>query len=784
MLELRSYQNAAISDLGQRFKELWIRRETKCPFNFIAPTGSGKTIIMAEFCRTLKTNLSINEEFCFVWISIGGKNDGSLYKQSLNKFKEYLGNGAALNLIDIEDITPVDEIPDQSILFVNWDALTTKDKEKLILTRSNENCEDSIWGDLISRTKARRKIILIIDESHRNAHSELAQEIANQIDPKVIINVSATPINGYTRGSDVKINDSDVIDSGIIKQSIIFQTEEDIKIANEYKDLDQDEKMLQLAVNKRLEIIEAYRKLNLNINPLVMIQLPNDSDKFSEKGNILKEKIINFLDKKIREEYATKKYQNVVEPSNYRAIWLSNEQENMDSITRNDSQIDYLIFKQAASTGWDCPRASILVMFREIGNPIFKTQVLGRIRRMPEGMHYPLSVLNNGYVYTNYTKNSITQKWTEPNLPKIFKSRRKPEIETFFLVSEYIGRTDFNTLVSTEDKWQNIFIETANEHFNTARDANLDKNLENFINKNGKLSKKISNKIIIDAKIDSPDPETLDWLNTVKEADYQLSETDIERYYDYLCYDVLKKQSDQQAIYNAARSKSPLKKALNVYFKNILGLKNFYPEIINELVNEQSEIQKVIRDALIKFKVFHDSFVEKKERLSTNEVEIPPLELGFTEEYKEIKVNKNVYNKFYFPKNDKSSGNELSFIEFLENNKKVKWWHKQGDHGKEFFSLIYKEPAEIQNGKFANALFYPDWIVKSIDDEIWILETKKGHTSVENSLNTREKMKSFNAWLKKNKLYKGGIVQPNKNEWYLVESIDDKGNIKQKKLEF
>ena len=161
MLELRSYQNTAISDLDQRFKELWIRKETKCPFNFIAPTGSGKTIIMAEFCRTLKTNLSINEEFCFVWISIGGKNDGSLYKQSLNKFKEYLGNGAALNLIDIEDITPVDEIPDQSILFVNWDVLTTKDKEKLILTRSNENCEDSIWGDLISRTKIRRKIITI-----------------------------------------------------------------------------------------------------------------------------------------------------------------------------------------------------------------------------------------------------------------------------------------------------------------------------------------------------------------------------------------------------------------------------------------------------------------------------------------------------------------------------------------------------------------------------------------------------------------------------------------------
>jgi type III restriction enzyme len=89
---------------------------------------------------------------------------------------------------------------------------------------------------------------------------------------------------------------------------------------------------------------------------------------------------------------------------------LSDEQENLESITSNRSNIDYLIFKQAAATGWDCPRASILVMFREIGNPIFKTQVLGRIRRMPEAKHYNLSILNNGYVFTNYTKNSITQK--------------------------------------------------------------------------------------------------------------------------------------------------------------------------------------------------------------------------------------------------------------------------------------------------------------------------------------------------------------------------------------
>ncbi len=787
MFELRNYQKKAIEDLDIRFKELWCRKETQYTFNLIAPTGSGKTIIMAEFCHTLKTNLSINEEFCFVWFSIGGKSEGSIYKQSLDKFKKYLGDDTTLNLMDIENITPNDEMQDQSVLFVNWDSLVAKNKEGLKLTRSNENCDESIWVDLVNKTKSKRKIILIVDESHLNSHSELANEIKEQIDPKIIINVSATPINGYNKGSDVKIDDIDVIESGIIKQSIIFQTDDEIKLINEFENLDQDEKMLKLAVNKRNEILKAYRKLNIDINPLVMIQLPNDSEKYSEQGDKIKEKVIKFLDKEIINEHNSEAM--VIDPSNYRAIWLSGERddrEKLELITNNKSNIDYLIFKQAAATGWDCPRASILVMFREIGNPIFKTQVLGRIRRMPEGKHYPLSLLNNGYVYTNYSKNSIVSKWTDSNKPKFLKSKRKNEIESFELISEYISRTDYNTLISSEDKWQNIFIDTANKYFKTSRDEkNKSVNLKNFEKKNGKLNTKIDNKIIVDAKIDSPDAETQEWLKTIKETEYELSRTDIERYYDFLCYDTLKKQSDEQAIYNAARSKSPLKKALNVYFKNVLGLNGFYyPQIINELNNQFSKLQKVIKEALINFKPIHDAEVRSKEKISLPKIEIPPEELGFTDEYKIMDVKKNVYDRFYTPKNDKSNGNELEFIDFLENNEKVEWWHKQGDHGKHFFSIIYKEQDEIQNDRFVNALFYPDWIVKTKDKHIWILETKKGATGVKNNLLTQQKMKALKEWFNKNKAYSGGIIEPGRDGWYLIDSIDSNGNIKQRKFNF
>jgi len=55
---------------------------------------------------------------------------------------------------------------------------------------------------------------------------------------------------------------------------------------------------------------------------------------------------------------------------------LSEKKENLELVEKNNSPINFLIFKQAAATGWDCPRASILVMFREIKNPSFHIQTV------------------------------------------------------------------------------------------------------------------------------------------------------------------------------------------------------------------------------------------------------------------------------------------------------------------------------------------------------------------------------------------------------------------------
>jgi type III restriction enzyme len=182
--------------------------------------------------------------------------------------------------------------------------------------------------------------------------SDLASEIISGINPKIIIEVSATHRSEYNPAVDVKVDEPDVIDSGLIKQQILFQTEEDIKKISQFDNLNQNEKMLELAYQKRLEILKEYKKCGSEINPLIMIQLPNDVDDYEVEGTTLINEVKNFLNKKIKEEYCVnKKYEYAISLEDHLAIWLSDQHENLDIIKNNDSKIDYLIFKQAAATG-------------------------------------------------------------------------------------------------------------------------------------------------------------------------------------------------------------------------------------------------------------------------------------------------------------------------------------------------------------------------------------------------------------------------------------------------
>ena len=98
-----------------------------------------------------------------------------------------------------------------------------------------------------------------------------------------------------------------------------------------------------------------------------------------------------------------------------------------------------MIFKQAIALGWDCPRAQILVLFRDWKNITFSIQTVGRIMRMPEVEkgHYKKDILNHSYVYTNLENIELKEDQAKDYLT-IFtsKSRKKIKLKSYSRVRQ------------------------------------------------------------------------------------------------------------------------------------------------------------------------------------------------------------------------------------------------------------------------------------------------------------------------------------------------------------
>ena len=163
-----------------------------------------------------------------------------------------------------------------NVFFINWQKIKDSTKEGRRLRRPDEKTdgEEGMFDEFIRNTHSdKRELILIVDEAHRDSDTELAEELINLIDPKIILKITATPKHipdasdvNHKRVGFVEVDRDEVVAAGLIKEKIITQTKEDIEKL-EKKEIDQDELLLRLAFNKRLELKEYYDKLELKINP-------------------------------------------------------------------------------------------------------------------------------------------------------------------------------------------------------------------------------------------------------------------------------------------------------------------------------------------------------------------------------------------------------------------------------------------------------------------------------------------------------------------------------------
>ena len=425
----KEYQNKAVDKLLSRSKEVLDDDKSKT-IVFQSPTGSGKTFMMSQYIYELIEE-NEDKDICFLWFSIG---KGELHKQSFEFLDEIFQGYPECYLLEDEFFGSRESIAKNEVVVVNWEKLRSQDKEtgewRNLLMKDKETVN---FRELVKNTQEEGKtVVLIIDESHSSATSDRAMFLRDEIvKPDLTIEMSATP-PVLTGDEKVTVDPKDVIDAGMIKKEIIINDGLD---EIEDDEITSQELILESAFLKRKELKKLFEKKGLNINPLVLIQIPT-----GESGKDKKEFIEKFLeDKKI-----TTKNKKL-------AVWLNEEKVNQDKdfIKQSNDKAEFLIFKQAIDTGWDCPRAQILVKFRETKSITFEIQTVGRILRMPEAQHYTEDELNRGYVYSNLQSIKIKKEIYNPNILKSLISKRKSIYKNITLTSYYRNRVDFGDVTSS-----------------------------------------------------------------------------------------------------------------------------------------------------------------------------------------------------------------------------------------------------------------------------------------------------------------------------------------------
>ncbi len=674
-----------------------------------APTGSGKTIILLSF---IEEYLSLNNKTIFIWLTPG---KGELEEQSRKKMMTFL---PGYNTKNIQDVL-LQGFEENDTAFINWETITKKDSNAL-----KETERKNLYERIKEAHNNGIKFIVIVDEEHINKTIK-AESIIEYVNPSYIIRVSATPkLN--KEAEKIVIDEIEVINAGLITRALFINENVDANkvYTNEH------EYLLDLAIQKRKEIKNEYLKIGSEINPLIIVQVPSKS-----------EDLINQIETYLAQNDYTFEHNNL-------AIWLADKKKNIEGIEKNNANQAILIMKQAISTGWDCPRAKILVKLRDNMNEDFETQTIGRIRRMPEAHHYDNTLLDNCYLYTFDEKYEESVKQDLGN--KAYETKivfLKNEFKNFSLTkvtfdNKFDGfdeRETFNILHNyyvekyklTNNYKNNITILESNHYsFKTTIDNNIVKDKIIKLNSN-EISK--AQRINVSSEV-TTNKNGFELRNTINEISSKIG----------MRYDRTRLMLERLFFKGKLFNKKFVNLSLIEFYAFIINNETLIKEDFKEAVSQKARQSKLNLNELqfINWKIPEKDYIKYDPKMKDTEI-----------------YEKSVY--LNYPSSTIKSNSEVLFEEYCNQSDFVKWYYKNGEKSPNYFSLVY---VDAINHKWH---FYPDYILCDKDDNVWIIEAKGGENKNNQSKNidlkAENKFASLKEYATKNKIKWGFVRDYEKN---------------------
>ncbi len=427
LVELFPFQKKALQNLRMNTAEAldsYRRTHTPQVVSFTAPTGSGKTIIMAALFESIlfgDERYPEQLEAIIVWLS----DSPELNQQSKDKI-----DGKADKITLSQTVTIADESFDQELLeerhiyFLNTQKLGKSSN----LTKHGDNRQYTIWETL--RNTAREKsdrLYFVIDEAHRGMLGREAGRATTIMQkflkgsPKdglepmpVVIGMSATTerFNTLVKGTTstihkVVVTPDEVRASGLLKDRIVITYPEETAVRK-------DMAILQAATDEwrkkwRHWQQYCYEQHYAYVNPIFVVQVENAAADKISKTDL--DEVLRTIES--RAGYHFEKGEVVHAFGEKETIEIHGlEVPYYEPSGINDNRkIKLVLFKESLSTGWDCPRAETMMSFRRAKDATYIAQLLGRMVRTPMQMRIQVDEsLNDVQLFLPYfEKNTVEE---------------------------------------------------------------------------------------------------------------------------------------------------------------------------------------------------------------------------------------------------------------------------------------------------------------------------------------------------------------------------------------
>lgn len=415
---LKDYQADAVRDALENLKwarKSWHEGTRRHAFSLTAVTGAGKTVMAAAAFEALfhgddEYDFDADPGAVVIWFS----DDPALNEQTRFRLMEASDRISHADLVVVENTFNRAKLEAKKIYFLN----TQKLGKNSLLVRGFEGEGDggmfpetrpdlrshTIWDTIRNTVEdPDLTLYLVLDEAHRgmgnptnaaqSAKSTIVQRLINGVSGvpgiPVVWGISAT-VERFKKAMegaqkritlpDVAVDSGKVQESGLIKDTIILDIPDEVG--------DFDTVLVRRATDKLKASTEAWAEYakqqddTHTVIPLMVLQVPNTPDP-NDIGRALDTIYQQWPDlpsgsvAHVLGDHTTQQFGNRNVPH------ISPER------VQESTWVRVLIAKDAISTGWDCPRAEVMVSFRAAVDRTHITQLLGRMVRSPLARRIP-----------------------------------------------------------------------------------------------------------------------------------------------------------------------------------------------------------------------------------------------------------------------------------------------------------------------------------------------------------------------------------------------------------